>query len=575
MRRQHARSLALASLLVSVAGCGGSDSGPAPTSSGARAVQPPWGVPAGTTPLPLPEPGKLYNNPQPRDNVKDGGTLTLPIGHLGPNYNRQSADGNTGDVGAIMRWIAPHLWNYTADGGVAPNEDYLLSFELVSEDPETVKLTLNPKAKWNDGTPIDWTAFEATWKTQSGTDPRYNPAGTDGYRSIASVAKGEKDNEVIVVFKEPFYPFEYLFAEIEHPKNLDPDFYKTGWVKNLNAELLAGPFAVESLTETAVTLVRNPKWWGNPAKLERVVFKQMELTASINAFQNGEIDGTNVAIADRLKQISNMKNVQIRRGYDTRTIVYIIGRDSALFKDDAARKAFMLGTDRKLLTSIQFQGLEWEEEAPGSSVMFTWQQGYRDNMQDLHYDPAQAAALLDAAGWKLGDDGFRHKGGVLAEFTYVDFGDDPIVVALARAQQKIMKDIGLQMNIDIRKTADFGTTFTNRDFDTAIIAWGATDPFGFINVCQLYCSDSESNFSGLGNKELDAVLRKPATIANRAAAIQAANEAEAQALHLYGMLPLFNGPRMTAVKAGLANNGPAGFLVPVPEDVGWQKDSPQ
>jgi len=207
--------------------------------------------------------------------------------------------------------------------------------------------------------------------------------------------------------------------------------------------------------------------------------------------------------------------------------------------------------------------------------MFTWQQGYRDNMQDLHYDPAQAAALLDAAGWKLGDDGFRHKGGVLAEFTYVDFGDDPIVVALARAQQKIMKDIGLQMNIDIRKTADFGTTFTNRDFDTAIIAWGATDPFGFINVCQLYCSDSESNFSGLGNKELDAVLRKPATIANRAAAIQAANEAEAQALHLYGMLPLFNGPRMTAVKAGLANNGPAGFLVPVPEDVGWQKDSPQ
>jgi peptide/nickel transport system substrate-binding protein len=81
--------------------------------------------------------------------------------------------------------------------------------------------------------------------------------------------------------------------------------------------------------------------------------------------------------------------------------------------------------------------------------------------------------------------------------------------------------------------------------------------------------------SGLGNKELDALLRKPGTIANRAEAIEAANDAEAQALHVYGMLPLFNGPRMTAVKAGLANSGPSGFLSSKPQDVGWQKDAVQ
>jgi peptide/nickel transport system substrate-binding protein len=324
-----------------------------------------------------------------------------------------------------------------------------------------------------------------------------------------------------------------------------------------------------------VTLVRNPKWWGNPGKLERIVFRQMEPVAATNAFQNGEIDALNVAVADRLKQISGMKNVQIRRGYENRTVVYVMGQDSPLFKDEAARKAFMLSADRKLLASLHFQGLDWEEEAPGSALMFPWQQGYRDNMPDLHYDPKQAAAVLDAAGWKLGDDGYRRKDGVLAEFNYVDFGDDPITAALARAVQKMSKDVGMQMNIDIRKSADFGKTFTNRDFDVAIIAWSASDPFGFINVCQLYCSDSESNFSGLGNKDLDALLRKPGTIADRAAAIAAANDAEAQALHVYGMLPLFNGPRMAAVRAGLANTGPSGFLYPEPEDVGWQKDSPQ
>jgi peptide/nickel transport system substrate-binding protein len=576
LQRLRTAAVAAATLLT-VAACGGSDKGGATAeqrATGATATrmsQPLDGVPAGTRPLPMPEPGKAYNNPQPRDNVQDGGTLTLPIGEFGPNFNHFSIDGNLAEVSEILNWLIPHLWKFSPAGEAFPNPDYLLSAELISENPETVKFTLNPKAKWNDGTPIDWTAFDTVWKTQRGVDKRYNPAGTTGFESIAGVAKGKKDNEVIVTFGTPFYPFESLFDEVEHPKNLDPAFYKTGWMKNLHPELMAGPFTVESLTEETLTLKRNPSWWGDPPKLDRVVYRRMELVASINAFQNGEIDGTNVAIADRLEQISGMQHVQVRRGYDTRTGVYIIGRDSALFKDEAARKAFMLGTNRKLLAEIQFQGLDWSEEAPGSAVMFPWQKGYRDNMTDLHYDPEAAKRVLDAAGWVVGDDGYRHKDGKTAEFTYVDFGDDPIIVAMARAQQKMAKDIGLLMQIDVRKAADFAATMTNRNFDVVTLAWSATDPFGYSNVCQLYCSDSESNMTGIGNKELDEELRKPLTIANTTAAIEAANDAEQKAIHLFGMLPLFNGPRQVAVKEGLANSGPAGFTKRDPVNVGWQK----
>ena len=44
------------------------------------------------------------------------------------------------------------------------------------------------------------------------------------------------------------------------------------------------------------------------------------------------------------------------------------------------------------------------------------------------------------------------------------------------------------------------------------------------------------------------------------------------ALHLYGMLPLMNGPKMLAVKKGLVRIGPAGFSFPRAEDIGWQKE---
>ena len=180
----NARTLliAAAASLSIVAGCGdrsasGPAAGTAKGSAPATTVEPPEGVPAGTRPLPLPDAGKAYNNPQPRDNIRDGGTLTLPIAELGPNFNGFSVDGGSGYMDFILNWILPaFLFHFGVTGGASPNTDYLLSAELVSENPETVKYTLNPMARWNDGSPIDWTAFETTWKTQSGDDSRYNPA---------------------------------------------------------------------------------------------------------------------------------------------------------------------------------------------------------------------------------------------------------------------------------------------------------------------------------------------------------------------------------------------------------------
>ncbi|HZF31435.1 MAG TPA: ABC transporter family substrate-binding protein [Gammaproteobacteria bacterium] len=585
MKCQHARSLAFASLLLSIAGCGGPDSGTAPSSTdassapGAAQPQPPDGVPAGTSPLPLPEPGKAYNNPQPRSNIEDGGTLTLPIGELGPNLNLFSVDGTTVFVKSITSWLIPQLWDYGITGGATPNPDFLASVEIVSTEPETVRFTVNPNAKWNDGTPIDWTAFETTWKTQSGADPRFNPGSSDGYKSIAGVAKGEKDNEVIVTFKEPFYPIENVFAQLEHPKNADPDFYKTGWVNKMPAELMAGPFTVESLTEDRLVLVRNPKWWGDPPKLDTVVYRQMDDVASVNAFQNGEVDTTTITggrqTADTLKQIGGMKDAQIRRGFATSTSIYELGNESELFKDAAARKAFVLCIDRRLLTQIRYQGMDWREEAPGSGLIYTWQQGYRNNMADVRYDPAQARAVLDAAGWAMGADGFRYKNGTLAEFRYVTFGDEPVFIAMARAEQKMAQDIGLKMNVEVRKTTEFSKTLTQGTFDVVAMSWQADSPFGYAFAWQIYGTTSESNFSRVGSAHVDALLGSVVTIRDSAEALRTFNDAEREALGLYGLFPTMNGPSQYAVKKGLANFGPSGFLVPNPEDVGWQKDSPQ
>ena len=575
----------LASTLFGVTGCGSSDSGAAaggssgnasaPGSGAGELVQPPDGVPAGTFPLPLPVKGQAYNNPQPRDNIRDGGTLTLPTAELGPNFNFFSVDGYSNYMAILMEWIAPRLWDYSVTGKASPNEDYLLSVELVSESPQTLKFTLNPAAKWNDGTPIDWTAFDAAWRMQRGVDANFNPASTVGYSAIDGVRKGERDNEVIVTFTEPTYPFEYLFQYIAHPKSTDPDFYRTGWINNLNPELLSGPFAVESLSPQTLVLTRNPKWWGDPPKLETVIFRQLDDVASVNAFQNHEVDSTTItggrATADLLEQISGMQNVQIRRGFNMGTSVYTMGQDSELFKDPVARKAFILGIDRKLLVEIRYQGMSWQEDPPGSVLVRPSQEGYRDNIPELRHDPAQARKVLDDGGWKVGADGFRFKDGKKATFTYVVIGDEPVFMAMARAEQKMSQEIGLDLQIDVRPSSEFSKTLMDGTFDVFPMSWAASDPFGYAQGCQIYCAESESNYSRLGDAEIDAAMRGVGTIRDPAQALAAFNEAEARALQFFGTFPIMNGPSQFAVTKGLANFGPAGFATADAEDIGWQK----
>ncbi|MGP5195868.1 ABC transporter family substrate-binding protein [Arthrobacter rhombi] len=572
MKMNKILAVAATASVFALSACGGANNGDG--SDGAdqsAAKQPAAGVAPNTDPLPQPEVGQLYNNPQERDAVKDGGTLTLSIGEIPPNFNGFNIDGNTVYTTNIDNWTSPTLWNFTESGEASPDKDYLLSAELVSEDPETVKYVLNPDAKWNNGDQITWKAFETTWKTQSGKSDKYNPAATDGYENIESVKKGENEKEAIVTFKKSFYPYETLFGNLEHPKNLDAKFYKTGWVNDPHNELRAGPYKVGDHSKTELTLVPNPEWWGEKPKLDKVVYKQMESSASINAFQNGEIDATGVGTADRLAQIKDMEDVQLRRGFDSSVAVYTFGQDSPLFENDYARKAFSLSTDRKQLQEIAYKGLDWEEPLPGSEVLYPWMPTYTDNLDGFEYDVDAAKKLMEDNGWTMNDDGYYAKDGKVAEFKYVNFGDDPISDARARAQQSMSKKAGLKMEIDNKKSADFSKTVTSGAFDVIIMRWSQGDPYGYAWACQLYCSDSESNFSGVGSDEVDKMMKKVTTVADQDEALKLANEAETKALAQFGTLPLSNGPDMSAVKKGLANYGPSGWLVEEPENVGWEK----
>lgn len=578
IKRLSAVTAATAALALALSGCGGGNGGKTAEGGAGNSTkeQPVDGFPASWQgAYPMPSKDKAYNNPQKRDAIKDGGTLNMAVDLGTDNWNYLSNDGNTGGVSEMWSWYMPSTLDLTFDGQASYNKDYITKAEVTKQDPMTITYDINPKAKWNDGSAIDWTAFESTWKVQNGKDPNYNPPATDGYQDIAKVEQGTSAKQAVVTFEKPFNPWISLFGSLYNPKAADPKTFGQGWVNNPHSEWGAGPFKVTKYDQNGVTFERNENWWGEKPKLDKVVYRFMDMPAQLTAFKNSEIDVVTDAVSanNDLKTVQGRKDAQIRVGYAKKTRVMQINGKSKQLSDINVRKAVAMTVDTKQIADIQFQGLNWQPDTAGSEIFPSFQEGYQDNRpEDMRKaNPEGAKKVLESDGYKMGSDGYYAKDGKVLELNYVFFVNSPDQVNTAKAVQQMLKGVGIKINIDQRDTSKFTKTLNSHDFDLVPMAWGMTSPFGQNTVAQLYGSESPSNVTQLGNKEIDDMAKVPATISDSKKAIEAANKAESKALALYGSIPTVVPPAYNAVKKGLANFGPAGFLTVHAEDIGWQK----
>lgn len=574
-KRLTAATATLAALTMLLAGCGGS--GGKTTGSqatGSNAAEPA----AGFTPdykgaYPMPAKDKAYDNEQPANNVKDGGELHLATTYT-DSWNYFSVDGNTGYMSGLWNWYMPSFYNMDLKGNITWNPDYVTKAEQTSKNPEVVTIDINPKAKFNDGTDMDWTAIKALVDVQNGKDPGYNAASTDGYKDVKSVEAGKNSKEVVITFAKQFFPWETLFSTALNPKAANPETFTKGWNDNPHNEWGAGPYKVTKADKDQAIFERNENWWGAKPKLDKITYKYMEDAATLNAFKNGELDAVTFATNNSLKTILGRKDIQIRLGYSKSTDVLMYNGKSGALKDINVREAINEALDVNTMTKVHFQGLNWTPEEAGSELFPVFQEGYENNLPDNLKNGKDLKAsdkALSKAEYKKGSDGYYSKDGKVLSLRYTYFGDSPTSTAMAKAYQQMMKDAGIKITIDNRDSSKFSKTLNSGDYDILPMSWSAPSPYSQVNVSQLYGSKSASNFSFVGNSKIDKMADVPGTISDQLKAVAAANKAEAEALKLYGTRPLDVPPSFVAVKTGLANYGPNGFKGIDPVTVGWQK----
>jgi peptide/nickel transport system substrate-binding protein len=512
-------------------------------------------------------------NPRPRDAVRDGGTLRWGIAGFPVQWNAGHVDGDQPDVRTVMGALLPRAFRSDERGRVTPDTDYVLA---ATAEGQVVTYRLNPKAAWSDGTPITWADYAAQWHAMSGKDPAYRAVAPIGYREIAGVARGRDDHEVRVTFARPFGDWRSLFSPL-YPKttNGSPAAFNSDWIDRV--PLTAGPFRLQKLDQAArtVTLARDPKWWGAPAKLDTIVFK----AAGESAFVHGDLDVYALSQAG-LTKARQARNAVVRQAACAGFRQFTFNGETPALSDVRVRQALALGLDRAAIARSDLAGLGWPAVPLDNHFFLNSQDGYQSNVGDLgRYDPGRAGQLLDAAGWRL-DRGVRVKDGRPLTLRFVIPYGLPLAASEGAMAQEMLRRIGVTLTIREVSGADFFTKFViPGDYDIAPFSY-AGSPYPLSGNFGIYVSGSvtsgddrrwDANLGRIGGGAVDAALAAAASELDPAKRRDLVNEADRLVWQEVNVLPLYQRPESVAVRATLANVGARGLYDLRYQDIGYVK----
>jgi peptide/nickel transport system substrate-binding protein len=504
-------------------------------------------------------------NPRDPATLRDGGNLRLALSSYPDNFNGLNIDGNTADTADILSPTLPGAFMSQPDGSLKLNTDYFTGAQLTSTNPQVVTYTINPKATWNDGTPITWEDLKSEAEACSGRDERFLIASNAGFDRVKSVTMGVDERQAVVTFSEPYAEWQGMFAGGIQPRSMtaNPDVFNKGQLEAPGPS--AGPFVVSKIDHGAqrIVLTRNPRWWGAKPRLDSITFLVLDSTAAIPALQNNDIDATGVGTLDEMVTAQRTAGIVIRRA-PTPTWAHFTfnGGHGSIMENKDLRLAISKGIDRRAIVDIAQHGLTDHPLPLNNHVYVAGQAGYQNNSAPADYNPDQARRELDGLGWKL-NGAVREKDGkqlVVRDVVY----DAPAAKQIALVAQQSLAQIGVKLQLDIKSGNGFFSQYvTPGDFDIVQFSWvGGALPLGALP--QIYASKGSSNFGKIGSTEIDAKINQTLSELDPVKARALANEVDTMIWQEGFSLPLYQSPGNRAVRSSLANFGSPGLA-----DVDW------
>lgn len=529
-------------------------------------------------------------NEVPRDQLVAGTLVVATPSPIG-NWNLASVEGSSQEAAFLLSPITPNYYVYDGSGVATMNPDYLLAADPQIEDAAdgqqlVVTLTLNPKAVWNDGTPIDAADWVATWKALNGSNPAFLVADTTGWDQLASVSAGKDAFQVVLRFTSTYPDWTGLVAggPMRAEGVATPSAFTKGWTSYPDANF-TGPFEVSGWDKATgvVTMTANPHWWGAAPLLTSITWKPVPNEAMGAAFANQEVDyvdiSSNVAAYSQASTAANSA-IRIARSSDFRQFTF--NSKSANLGDVRVRQALLMGLDRRQIAAADLVGLPVDASPLNNNLYVKDQAGYVDEAEatGLDYNPTKAGQLLDEAGWKLNSaTGYREKDGKPLTLTYVSFQGVDVSENEGLQAQQMLKKIGVDLVIKPESQENYFSVLTGHSFDVVAFSWSRS-AYPLSNIEQAYggvttkgvFTPNPQNLAQLEIPEVQSLAHEIATDMDPMHRAELGNKVARAIWESVHTVPLYQRPAVVGVRAKLANIGAMGLArFPRWESVGYTK----
>lgn len=515
-------------------------------------------------------------NPTDAAQIKDGGELKLPVEDYPANFNMLQADAVNGDIPPVVWSMLPSPMIRFADGTFGANKDYLLSAKVTSADPQVVTYTLNPKAKWSDGTPITWADYRSEWQATNGKNPAFQIQSSAGYQSITDIRRGADDFQFTATFNPKYAEWDSLFGVL-YPQSMtsNPDEFNKGWAES--PKVTAGPFKIGTLDPTAktVTVVRDDRWWGDRPHLDRIVFRFIDGSARIDALANKEVDIASVASdLNAFERTKAMPGITLRRAtMPNYRVIDFNGAPTSILADPALRTAIMRGIDRTSMGKAVIGKLLPDATPLGNHVYVAGFPGYQDNSGPYSYDREAAGEALDDLGWKLDGDVRKKDGKPLVIRDVVPAGTQASVDEAKIIKQQLAK-IGVTVDVQVVDSHGFfDKQVAPGNFDLTHFAQmgDALPPISAALPFLAGGPEGSANYGHVHDDVSTKALDAAAAELDPAKRAELANQADVELWKLGHSLPLYIRPSIVATRNGLANFGNSGLASWDYTKIGWLK----
>ncbi len=388
----------------------------------------------------------------------------------------------------------------------------------VSADGRTFTFEIDPAARWSDGEPV--TAEDVCWTFRKIVEPS----------SLAGAFKMELE-----VFDEPVAPEPLVVrvtARETHWRNfgafggmpvLPKHVFETNDFNRIHFDfpVVSGPYRLGPLRENvSLEMLRRPDWWAatRPPNLHTLNFDTIdfrfyaERENAFEAFRKGEIDifpiYTARIWAQEIRGERFDKNWIVRQAVRNHSPIGFQGFAMNLrrppYDDVRVRRALALLLDRAALNR---------------TLMFNPYFLHRPYYEDLYdpehpcenpetpYDPAEAARLLDEAGWKADPKtGLRSRDGtpLVVRFLTRDSTTDKFLAVYREA----LRGAGIQLEVERKDIASWFRDMDAYNFDMTWAAWGAglyKDPESLWSSAEA-ARPSGNNITGFADPRVDALI---------------------------------------------------------------------